>query len=952
MASNKLALKLLINAKDRASSVFAKLRSNAGKVAGAIVGYFGVRFFKSAIDDAQAFEKQMDTVAAVSNATAGDLKKLEQAAKEMGATTQFTSLESARALESLARAGLSASEQIQALPEVLSLAQANGIALGESASFITKAIAGMGLQFSDAGRVADVLTKAAASANTSVVGLGSGLSYAAPLAQALGLSLESTVSYLAQLANAGIDASRAGTSLNAMMVQFQNPASKFRKELGNLGIKTDDFNLALKQLAEKGDDGKAAILALGTEAGPALQALLNQGMPALEALQQGLNDSAGAAKKAADTMSDNLAGFKRQFGSVVDAIKLQLAQPFLEPLKNAIKSVNNTLQEMAASGELQKIAQNISNFFVGIGKSLKTTVGFVTEYSTAIKHFAIAIAGIKLSQFAKELLVVGQGYVKNAFAARQSSQAIQQESIASQQNLRIKAQVAILQAKTSKGLIEETRLQVALATTEKQRALAINGLSAAINKYKLAASEAKVANAALSASMVSAVPSVGKMEKAFNAVNAAIGAFIAYDIGKSIGNWASQFEIVRLAGVRIAEAFTLALTGIEAMFTGASFSERWEEVKKIHREYNQIAESTTNAALKSQQIISQAEQQKAIVVAQSEQIQQKEFEKTGQAFTSLTGVIQNKAQQIGSAVNGIKVSPLEKAFRDLGVTSSKSLQQAAENAKANFQLIKNSGEASAADIANSWIASAEKSIAANGGVLDKSLEVELQQYKVAIAADKTGTQLAEAYKKALPAIDAFIKKQIEAEDAVNNNGGGDNDKYKYNGGSQQSSSDGPGYNDPNDLSRQKRRDRLDDRAEKEWSKDGRRETGYSSQNFNALQHSQYAELSAKNQDEFANKLQAAMLETSSRAAGFQGRDATSKSIDFILQGLLKKQADQARYQEDRNRQVEERPVYKSGSKTVNVNLSLDGKEAKGSFPDNASTAAFLEQIKRAGLTSA
>ena len=67
MANPKISI--LINAKDRASSVFEKLKKNAGSIAATIAGYFSVRFFASATEDAQKLEEQMGTLEAVIKST-------------------------------------------------------------------------------------------------------------------------------------------------------------------------------------------------------------------------------------------------------------------------------------------------------------------------------------------------------------------------------------------------------------------------------------------------------------------------------------------------------------------------------------------------------------------------------------------------------------------------------------------------------------------------------------------------------------------------------------------------------------------------------------------------------------------------------------------------------------------------------------------------------------------
>jgi TP901 family phage tail tape measure protein len=363
MANRDLNARIIISAKDEASGVLSSLRDHAGKIATAIVGYFSFRFFKGATDDAAEFEKQMSVVKAVSGATGEELKKLEQAAKDMGDKTQYTATEAAQALEELGKAGLTSSQQIDALPQVLSLAQANGLSLADAAGFVTKTVNGMGLAFSDSARVADVLTQAAASTNTSVQGLGEGLSYAAPMAKTLGLSLEQTTAYLGKMADAGIDASRAGTALNSVMTQFLDPSTKFRSELAKLGINTQDFNQAIAQLAAKGKSGEAALLALGTEAGPGMRALLNQGIPALQDLTKKLQESSGAAATAAATMSDNLDGAVKGLGSSFDSLKLQLAQPILEPLKNAALWLTGKFQALTADGTISRLGEFIADTF-------------------------------------------------------------------------------------------------------------------------------------------------------------------------------------------------------------------------------------------------------------------------------------------------------------------------------------------------------------------------------------------------------------------------------------------------------------------------------------------------------------------------------------------------------------------------------------------------------------
>lgn len=367
MARNPVT-RIIITAKDEASAVFSGLRAHAGKIATAIAGYFSAKMFGDVVGAARDFETAMSAVQAAAGASGDELATLRAAAEQAGATTKYSSVEAANALENLAKSGLSASQAVEALPAVLNLASAGGVELGTAAEFITKAVNGMGLEFSEAGRVADVLAMGANASNTSVTGLAQALSYAAPLANSLGLSLEQTVAIIGKFADAGIDAGRAGTALNSILAQFSDPASKFRKELADAGITTGDFDQALRQLAAAGPAGQRAINAVGQEAGPALRALLNQGIGALDTLKGKLDESAGSAATFAKVMSDNLDGATKGFGSAWDALLIKLGTPVLGTLATQINAISDRLRAFVSDGTATAFGNAIRTAFEAGGK--------------------------------------------------------------------------------------------------------------------------------------------------------------------------------------------------------------------------------------------------------------------------------------------------------------------------------------------------------------------------------------------------------------------------------------------------------------------------------------------------------------------------------------------------------------------------------------------------------
>lgn len=384
-------------------------------VAGKIKDFFG-----EAVSGAADFEAQLSTVKAVSGASAEEMEALRAAAEKMGAETKYNATEAAQALENLARAGLKSSEAIEALPSVLALAQGNGLELADAASYITQTASGMGLAMSDAARVADVLAKAASSANTDIQGMGLAMSYAAPNAHALGLTLEETAAYIGKLADAGFDGSRAGTAMATMMSQFQNPASTFRRELASIGIRTNDFSQAIRELAAIGPKGQAAISALGEAAGPAFRALVGQGIEAVDELNGKLKDATGFAVNQAKEMGDNVGGAFVELESAWDAVKLKLATPILEPLKKKMLELADVISELVASGKIEDLGKKIADTFE---HGADVVIRFVKEldFGAAVDKVSNGFAVLQTTGVALngafQALSIGLNGLKAGFAA-------------------------------------------------------------------------------------------------------------------------------------------------------------------------------------------------------------------------------------------------------------------------------------------------------------------------------------------------------------------------------------------------------------------------------------------------------------------------------------------------------------------------------------------------------
>lgn len=675
-----LVTKIIISAQDQASNIFDAIQRNAGKLATAVAGYFGFKLFSASVDSAREFETAMSRVQAAAGASADELATLKAAAEEAGATTQYTSVEAAAALENLAKAGLSASDAVATLPAVLDLATAGGVDLAAASDYISKAVAGMGLSFADAGRVADVLAMGANASLTSVEGLGNALSYAAPMAKTLGLSLEQTVAIIGKFADAGIDASRAGTALNSILAQFSNPASTFRRELAAAGITTGNFDQALRQLAAAGPAGQKAIIAVGQEAGPALRSLLNQGIGALDDLKGQLDNASGSARTFAAVMADNLDGASKGLGSAWESLKIKLGEPILGPLKDQINDLAARLREFVTNGTATKFGESITAAF-------QTGVAWVKGFMAEVDFTAVAA---RMQGFAAEAGAFFEDFGQKA---------------------------------TNAGNVAK---------------LAYNTMSAGFSSvmaviYKVGEGMSWLTSAVLAetASIARGLAQItfGDLSQSFSAAAQSIQAEAqaAYAVMEEFGDKSgAAFDAATDSAVAAQNAWTALTTPVEQATTATAAATRQlgaaaETIGLTADELDALGNTATVAGGKVVELGKQAQQSAVAQSTAADTAREKlaalrlEYQRLMEAGDTQAAarVLVELQTELGRTTTRAEstAEAVSAAFERLELTSTESLAQAAAAAQRDFEIIRDSGTASATDIAKAFDAFVEAAVA-------------------------------------------------------------------------------------------------------------------------------------------------------------------------------------------------------------------------------------------------
>ncbi len=720
-------IEVLIRAKDEFSGMLGSMQAKVAAVAVAIAGFFGISLFSGAVKSAAEFESAMSRVKSAAGGTDEEFKALKQAAEDAGAATKYTSVQAAEALENLAKAGLNATQAIEALPAVLALAQAGDVELGTSAEFVTKAVMGMGLAFADAGRVADVLALGAGATNTSVKGLAEALSYAAPTAQSLGLSLETTVAIIGKFADAGIDASRAGTALNSIMSQFADPASKFRNELAAVGITTGDFNQALHELAASGTRGSKAINAVGLEAGPALKALLNQGMPALDALKAKLDDAAGSAAETAKVMGDNLDGALNGLASSWDTIKTVLGTPVLPVLKDGVDQLAGALRGLVADGTIAKFGESFAEAF-------RAAIKWARDFFDQIDFKAVVA---DLQAFAAQAGDTFRSIGENAAMAGNAAQTAYGVMSAG-----VNAVLAAVYGIGSAFAGVASNIQSGLALLYDAFAkITFGDVSAA---YKLAADEIRLSAEATWA----ASEALGEKSKAAF-LKVADGAQIARD-------GFAKFAGAAADAAPAADNSSKAIAEMARQIEDAG--QKTVTANKATQEKTAADKAAAQAADENRAAIAQLRAEYATLVASGN------WQAAAQKMEQINTALRNTPAAAGDAGKAAEeaAAQISAAFDRLGVTSSAALQQQAQNAIRDYDTIKNSGTASARDVGLAFKAAADKAIAANNGIAPSWVAAQAGARGYQVAVDAAGQATLSAMGAAGGAIGTAITAHNQA----------------------------------------------------------------------------------------------------------------------------------------------------------------------------------------------
>lgn len=321
----------------------------------------------AAVNLGNDFEAQMSRVQAIAGATSTELEALTDQALQLGADTSFSASEVAEGMENLASAGFTVEEIMAAMSGMLDLAASSGADLATSSEIAASAIRGFGLEASDAAHVADVFAEAAARTNAQTEDMGDAMKYIAPVANAMGQSLEETAAAIGIMSDAGIKGSQAGTSLRGALSRLAKPTQPMIDTMIDLGLAFYDAAgnmLPLNEMVEQLQDrfegltqeqqNNALVTLFGQESLSGMLALIQRGPEELRNLTASFESADGAAAKMAETMLDNTAGTIEEMTGSLETAGITIQRVLAPYIRDAAQAVTGLANDFADLDEEQQ----------------------------------------------------------------------------------------------------------------------------------------------------------------------------------------------------------------------------------------------------------------------------------------------------------------------------------------------------------------------------------------------------------------------------------------------------------------------------------------------------------------------------------------------------------------------------------------------------------------------
>jgi TP901 family phage tail tape measure protein len=420
--------------------------------------------YRAAIDamrGAFEFEQEIVNVKAIAQATTEQFEKLKAVALEVGQTFRYSAAEAAQAMVTLAQAGYSTREVLTSIKEVSALAAATLFGLKESADLVTAITRAWGKATTETTEIVDTLATATNVSRLNMNYLGTTMNYVAGVAPQVNLSLKQTLALLGTMANRGMNASIAATSLRGVIAELLKPTERFYSQIAKLGVTLEEVDPKLNSvfdilvtLKNAGWDAENSFNAFERRVAAGSTVLI-QNANSLRDLSNRMHDTNRAAAMAEENLNTASGQFK-QFQDTAIAVAYSLkekAEPAIMGLISLLKGLTGVVSIVLTPLALVlKMIGEIANAAIGLDVTTRV-LATTTEQ----------IRGLENSRRVLKALVSESSNVTNKLyelrdVSKEINEVLKEAKEVESDSVRINAYRKVLDLAREKKIITESEL--------------------------------------------------------------------------------------------------------------------------------------------------------------------------------------------------------------------------------------------------------------------------------------------------------------------------------------------------------------------------------------------------------------------------------------------------------------------------------------------------------------
>jgi TP901 family phage tail tape measure protein len=382
---------------------------------------------KSVMGTAFNFDRGMTLVKAVLGATTDEMEALSKVAIDVGTASEFGAAKASQALLTLARMGLDAAESMEVLAPAVALAQSQQYDLTKTSDLLIQQMKSYGAATSEAAKYSNIMAASASATALDMDKLVNSLGYVSPIAAMSGRSFEEVNVALGLMSNAGIEASRSGTSLRAVFASLLSPTPKARAAIEKLGLSlkdvdpsTNKLSLVFGRFAEKlngvSNSAKYMFDIFGRWGSSGVSAIVNAinvngtAFTDLENKITGTDEAFKQAKAQLNSFSGQLLLVKSSLESAGIALGQDLA-PMVSMLADGLKGLTEWFRN--ASPAVKNFTGTMlsgTTITVGLGLGLTTLAWMLTRVGQGLKQLSgfMAVGVNSMKQFGNVVVVAAK----------------------------------------------------------------------------------------------------------------------------------------------------------------------------------------------------------------------------------------------------------------------------------------------------------------------------------------------------------------------------------------------------------------------------------------------------------------------------------------------------------------------------------------------------------------